>query len=148
MFAIQFKLQHMSDIQKPNRELTKAEEEVMQKLWMLETAFINDLLTHFNEPKPAYNTVSTIIRILEKKGFVGHKSYGKTYSYFPLVSKDEYTNSLMNNVITGYFENSYKKLVSFFAQKENLSLQEIEEIRQIIDSQIEIKKQQGHERNN
>lgn len=122
------------------KELTKAEEEIMQILWKLDKAFVNDLLLHFNEPKPAYNTVSTIIRILEKKGIVGHTSFGKTHQYYALISKADYTNLFMSNVITGYFDNSYKKLISFFAASEKISLKDIEEIRQIINNQIELKK--------
>lgn len=118
------------------KELTKAEEEVMQILWQLGKGFVNDLLEQYPEPKPAYNTISTIIRILEKKGFVAHNSFGKTYEYYPLISKEKYTQQFMGNVVKGYFDNSYKKVVSFFTGNENLSVNEMEEIRRIIDEQI------------
>jgi len=118
------------------KELTRAEEEVMQILWQLEKGFVNDLLEQYPEPKPAYNTISTIIRILEKKGFVGHTSFGKTHEYYPLISKNEYTRLFMGNVVKGYFDNSYKKVVSFFTGNENLSVKEMEELRRIIDEQI------------
>ncbi|HOW31606.1 MAG TPA: BlaI/MecI/CopY family transcriptional regulator [Bacteroidales bacterium] len=118
------------------KELTRAEEEVMQILWQLEKGFVNDLLEQYPEPKPAYNTISTIIRILEKKGFVGHISFGKTHEYYPLMSKNEYTRQYMGHVVKGYFDNSYKKVVSFFTGNENLSVKEMEEIRRIIDEQI------------
>lgn len=122
------------------KELTKAEQEVMQILWQLEKAFVNDILEYYPEPRPAYNTVSTIIRILEKKGFVAHLAYGKTHEYYPLVSKKEYTQLFMSNVVKGYFDNSFKKVVSFFTGNADISLKEMEEIRNLIDRQIEKKK--------
>jgi BlaI family transcriptional regulator, penicillinase repressor len=130
---------------KKPRELTHAEEEVMQILWNLGKAFVNDLLTHFPEPRPAYNTVSTIIRILEKKEFVGHTAFGKTHEYYPLVSKQEYTRQFMGNVVKGYFDNSLRKMVSFFTGDDNMSMREMEDIRKIIDQQIRDKKASGHE---
>ncbi|MBK7028282.1 MAG: BlaI/MecI/CopY family transcriptional regulator [Bacteroidales bacterium] len=122
------------------QELTRAEEEVMQILWNLEKGFVNEVLEHFPEPKPAYNTVSTIIRILEKKGFVSHLAFGKTHQYYPLVLKQEYTRQFMGNFMKGYFDNSYRKMVSFFSGDENITVKEMEEIRKIIDQQIEQKK--------
>ena len=113
----------------------------MQILWEIEKGVIHDLLSKFPEPKPAYNTVSTIIRILEQKGFVGHKAYGHTHEYFPLVSKGEYTKSYFRNFVTSYFDDSYKSLASFFASDGNLSLKELEEIRTTIKH--EIRKQKG-----
>lgn len=127
------------------KELTKAEEEVMQVLWKIEKGFVNDILEHFDIPKPAYNTISTIVRILEKKGFVGHKAFGKTHEYYPLISKAEYTNLFMKNVIQGYFDNSFKKVVSFFSGNDSLSIKEMEEIRNLIDLQIEQKKHSNHD---
>ncbi|HNX44871.1 MAG TPA: BlaI/MecI/CopY family transcriptional regulator [Bacteroidales bacterium] len=124
----------------PAKELTRAEEEVMQVLWQLNKGFVNDILDQYPEPKPAYNTVSTIVRILEKKGFVDHKTFGKTFEYFPLVSKEDYTNHFMGNVVRGYFDNSYKKVVSFFTGNDKISLKEMEEIRSIIEQQIQKKK--------
>ncbi len=127
------------------KELTRAEEEVMQILWQLEKGFVNDLLEHYQEPKPAYNTISTIIRILEKKGFVGHTSFGKTHEYYPMISKNEYTQLFMGNVVKGYFDNSYKKVVSFFTGNAILSVKEMEELRRIIDEQIAQRKAQQDE---
>jgi BlaI family transcriptional regulator, penicillinase repressor len=118
------------------RELTRAEEQVMQILWELKKALVHDLLLQFPEPKPAYNTVSTIIRILEQKGFVGHKAYGRTYEYFPLIGKQEYTKAHFKNLVVNYFGNSYKSLASFFTREENLSIQELEEIRKLMDEEI------------
>lgn len=110
------------------KELTKAEEEVMQVLWKNKKGFVKDLLEEFPEPKPAYNTVSTIVRILENKGFVDHKAYGKTHEYFPLVSKEEYSDFIMNAMMKNYFGNSFKKMVSFFAKNNKLSLKELDDI--------------------
>ena len=110
------------------KTLTKAEDQVMQILWTLEKGFVNDILKEMPEPKPAYNTVSTIVRILEKKGFVGYKAYGKTHEYFPLIEKDKYRSYYLNNFVMDYFGGSYEKLVSFFAKDKELDLKEIQEL--------------------
>lgn len=108
--------------------MTKAEEEVMQILWQLEKAFVKEILAEFKEPKPAYNTVSTIIRILEKKGFVDYQAFGKTHQYFPIVSKEEYKGQISKSLISNYFGGSVENLVSFFAKKKEISIQELDEI--------------------
>jgi BlaI family transcriptional regulator, penicillinase repressor len=110
------------------RELTRAEEEVMQILWELGKGFVKDLVERYREPRPAYNTVSTLIRILEQKGFVSHTVYGKTHEYYPLVSKDEYRRQFLNNMISDYFSGSFKQLVSFFAREEKIDRKEMEEL--------------------
>jgi len=110
------------------RELTRAEEQVMQILWDIEKGFVKDILVKMSDPKPAYNTVSTIIRILERKGFVKHKAYGKSHEYFPIVSKDEYRSFSIKNLLTGYFGGSFSKLASFFAKDENIDLKEFEKL--------------------
>jgi BlaI family penicillinase repressor len=110
------------------RELTRAEEEVMQILWELGKGFVKDLVERYKEPRPAYNTVSTLIRILEQKGFVGHTVFGKTHEYYPLVSKDEYRRQFLNNMISDYFSGSFKQLVSFFAREEKIDRKEMEEL--------------------
>ncbi len=125
------------------KQLTRAEEQIMQILWELEKAFVKDIIVHLPEPKPAYNTVSTIIRILEKKGFVGYTAYGKTHEYYPLVDKPEYTQSYLRNFVKNYFSNSYKQMVSFFAREENLTISEMEEMQKLISE--EIKKQKEKE---
>ena len=117
----------MQQSNKP-RDLTRAEEEVMQILWELGKGFVKDLVERYKEPKPAYNTVSTLIRILEQKGFVGHKAYGKTHEYYPLVSKDVYRKQFLNNMISDYFSGSFKQLVSFFAREEKIDRKEMEEL--------------------
>ncbi len=123
------------------KELTNAEEQIMQILWQLEKGFVNDIIEHMPEPKPAYNTVSTIIRILETKGVVDHKAYGKTHEYFPLISKEEYTKGFLNGFVKRYFSNSYKNLVSSFSKNDNLSTKDVEEIIEILQNQLNAKKQ-------
>jgi predicted transcriptional regulator len=112
------------------KELTKAEEQIMQILWDLEKGFVKDIVERFPEPKPAYNTVSTIVRILEQKGFVDHTAYGKTHEYFPLVGKSDYTRSFMKNFMRNYFSGSFREMVSFFAKEDNLTISELDELMQ------------------
>ena len=112
----------------------------MQVLWKLEKALINDLLDQLPEPKPAYNTVSTIIRILEKKGFVDHKAYGKTYEYYPIVEKETYANTYVNGVLKRYFSSSFSELASFFTNRNTISINELEEIRKLIDDELSTRK--------
>ena len=121
------------------KELTKAEEQVMQLLWDVEKGFVKDIVERFDDPKPAYNTVSTIIRILETKGFIDHKAYGKTHEYFPTVSREEYRKTYFKNFLTGYFGNSFKQLVSFISKDENLSINELEELKQMVEKEIKAK---------
>lgn len=108
------------------KQLTKAEEDIMQILWKLESAFVKEIIEEFPEPKPAYNTVSTIIRILEKKEIVGHESFGKSHRYYPLITKEEYTKSFMNRFVKDYFSGSYSNMVSFFTNQKRLSVNELE----------------------
>ena len=119
------------------KELTKAEEQVMQLLWNLEKAFVKDIIEEMPVPKPAYNTVSKIVRILEKKGFVGHNAYGKTHEYFPLISRKEYTRSFMKNFMRNYFSGSFQEMVSFFAKEDNMSLSELDELMEDVKRDIE-----------
>lgn len=125
------------------KDLTKAEEQVMQILWKLQKAFVKDVVEHFGNPKPAYNTVSTIIRILEKKGFVSYKSYGNTYEYYPLISKEEYSKLYLGNFIKNYFGNSYNQLVSFFTNDSKIGIKELEEIKKLVELEIKKKKKNG-----
>jgi predicted transcriptional regulator len=108
------------------KELTKAEDQVMQILWQIERGVVKDIMEKMPKPKPAYNTVSTIVRILEAKGFVGHKAYGKTHEYFPLVSKNKYSKFYFNNMLKGYFNGSFNNLVSFFANEHDLKTEDID----------------------
>jgi BlaI family transcriptional regulator, penicillinase repressor len=117
------------------KELTKAEDQVMQILWKLESGFVKDIVEQLPEPKPAYNTVSTIVRILETKGFVDHKAYGKTHEYFPIISKEKYTKFYLNNLLKGYFNGSFQNLVSFFAKENKMDIHEIEKLLEEIKNQ-------------
>lgn len=110
------------------KQLTKAEEDVMQVLWKLDNAFVKEIIEEFKAPKPAYNTVSTIIRILEKKGVVGYQSFGKSHRYYPLITKEEYTKKFMNQFVKDYFSGSYSNMVSFFTNQKRLSVQELEHL--------------------
>lgn len=110
------------------QELTKAELEIMQVIWLKEKVLIHDILAELLEPKPAYNTVSTIVRILENKGFVSHKAYGRTYEYFPIVAKEDYTNIYMKTVLDNFFGGSFSRMVNFFTSQKSISLEETDEI--------------------
>ena len=108
----------------------------MQVLWKIRKGFVKDVLEHFDDPKPAYNTVSTIIRILQDKGFVNHKAYGRTHEYFPVISKDDYSKSHLNSFVSNYFSDSFGKMVSFFAKENEISVKEMEEIMKIMDGEM------------
>lgn len=125
------------------KELTKAEEQIMQVLWRLEKGFVKDVIDRLPDPKPAYNTVSTIVRILEKKGFVAHHAYGKTHEYFPIVSRDDYKKRFFKSFLKRYFGNSFQEMVSFFASDRDITLGEMEEIRELLSEEIE--KHKGNE---
>ena len=108
--------------------LTKAEEQIMQILWKEQEGFVKDLLQQFPEPKPAYNTVSTIIRILEKNGFVDHRSFGKSHQYYPIVSRDQYRNERFSYLMKDYFNGSMKQVLSHFGKNGSLNMKEADEI--------------------
>ncbi|GAB2694882.1 BlaI/MecI/CopY family transcriptional regulator [Mucilaginibacter koreensis] len=115
------------------KELTRAEEQLMQVLWQLKKGFVKDVIEQLPEPKPAYNTVSTIIRILETKGFVGHIAHGKSHEYYPLISKEAYKDFAADKLLNGYFDNSVKRMFSFFVQKEKINLKEADELMKLIE---------------
>ena len=110
------------------KQLTRAEEQVMQILWDLGEGLVKDIRDRFDEPRPARNTVSTVVRILEKKGFVDHKSYGNVYLYFPVVSREDYSRHQLFGLLEGYFDNSFPAMASFFAREKDLTLAEMEEL--------------------
>jgi len=110
------------------QKLAKREEEIMQILWKLEKAFIKEVIEEMPDPKPHYNTVSTIVRILSDKGFVGHNTYGNTHQYFPLVEKESYQKDAITDVLRKYFDNSYSKMVAHFATEEKISENELTDI--------------------
>jgi predicted transcriptional regulator len=123
------------------KELTRAEEQIMHVLWALKKAYVKDIIERLPSPKPAYNTVSTIVRILEKKGFIDHEAFGKTHLYRPLVAKEDYTQAFLKNFVKDYFGDSYQELVSFFARDKALTVSELEEI--LIALREEIRKQKA-----
>jgi len=122
------------------KELTKAEEQIMQILWEIGEGFVNDMIDRMEEPKPAYNTVSTIVRILEKKGFVAHRAYGKSHQYYPVVDKKVYTRSFLKNFVGSYFGNSFQELVSFFAKTDNMSVGDLETLMNEVKKDLENEK--------
>ncbi|MFA6249310.1 MAG: BlaI/MecI/CopY family transcriptional regulator [Mucilaginibacter sp.] len=115
------------------KELTKAEEQIMQILWQLKEGIVKEILEKIPEPKPAYNTVSTVVRVLEGKGFIDHKAYGNSHVYFPLISEDDYKKFTFDKLMSNYFDNSYKSLVSFIADEKDLGLKELDELTELIN---------------
>jgi predicted transcriptional regulator len=111
-----------------SKQLTKAEEQIMQVLWDLEEASVKDIIEKLSVPKPAYNTVSTIIRILETKEFVDHKPVGRGFLYYPIVDKDTYSNQSLHKLMNGYFNGSFKSMVSFFVKENKMDISELESI--------------------
>ncbi|GAF04487.1 BlaI/MecI/CopY family transcriptional regulator [Saccharicrinis fermentans] len=119
------------------KELTKAEEQVMQQLWELKETNVKGIIEKLPEPKPAYNTISTIVRILENKGFVDHQKAGKGYIYFPLVSKEQYKKKFMKRLISNYFQGSFKEMVSFFAKEGKMDISEFEELMNDVKEELD-----------
>jgi len=124
------------------KELTKAEEQIMQYLWKIEKGFLKDIVEQFAEPRPAYTTVSTVIRVLVKKGYIKFNTYGKIHEYFPAIAKKDYSIKFLKSWIGDFFGNSNKRFVSFFMQEEELDLTELEEMRKLIEEQIDKRKTQ------
>jgi len=121
------------------KELTKAQEEVLKAVWKLEEGAVSDVLEILPEPKPAYTTVATVINVLEKKEYLMHKKFGKTKVYYPLISKKEYLRFILKDTAIGYFNGSFNKMAQFFVSKE-LSLTELEELRIMLEKEINEKK--------
>lgn len=119
-------------------QLTKAEEQIMQILWEMGEGLVKDIREHFDEPKPVRNTVSTVVRILEKKGYVGHKAYGNVHLYHPLISRSEYSKSQLFGLMESYFNNSFPAMASFFAREKDLTIKELDEL--LEDTKKELKK--------
>ncbi|MCB9308768.1 MAG: BlaI/MecI/CopY family transcriptional regulator [Lewinellaceae bacterium] len=118
------------------RKLTRAEEEVMQLFWEKGPSLVSSLIDSMPEPKPAHSTISTIVRILEKKGFLDHKAYGKTYEYFPIITKNAYSKFSLKGLIKNYFEGSANALVNFLVEENALSLAELEELKKEIEEKL------------
>ena len=109
-------------------QLTKAEEQIMQILWDMKEGLVKDIRDSFSDPKPVRNTVSTVLRILERKGYVGHKAYGNVHHYHPLISKSDYSKSQLFGLMESYFNNSFPAMASFFAREKDLTMKELEEL--------------------
>jgi BlaI family penicillinase repressor len=124
-------------------QLTKAEEQVMQILWEMGEGLVKDVREKFDDPKPARNTVSTVIRILEKKGFVAHKDYGKVFVYYPLVMKKEYSGKQLFGLLNDYFNNSFPAMASYFAREKDLSIKDLEQL--LEDTKLELAKRKKNQ---
>jgi len=111
--------------------LTRKEEEIMQILWKIKEGFVKDIINEMEEPKPPYNTISSVVRILEKRGFLGFRSFGKSHMYFPIIEKKSYRKHAFKTMMKGYFEGSYKNVISYLIDDESLSEKEMEEINQL-----------------
>ncbi|MGC4038953.1 MAG: BlaI/MecI/CopY family transcriptional regulator [Chitinophagaceae bacterium] len=116
------------------QKLAKREEQIMQACWQLEKAFIKEIIAELPDPKPHYNSVATMVRILEEKGFLDHESFGNTFRYFPVISKEDYQKHAVGDIVKQYFNNSYPNMLAFFAKEQKLSKDELNEILSIIKS--------------
>ena len=110
------------------QKLTRAEEELMQKIWDLEKAFLKDIIEAMPDPKPAQSTVATLLKIMETKGFIGHKAYGKSFEYFPIVMRKDYTKAYFGQYLNSYFGGSFKKMLHFYMEEDDLDLQTLDEL--------------------
>jgi predicted transcriptional regulator len=117
------------------QKLAKREEQIMQACWHLGKAFIKEIIAELPDPKPHYNSVATMVRILEDKGFLGHESFGNTFRYYPIVSKEDYQKHAFGDIVKQYFNNSYPSMLAYFAKEQKLSKDELDEILEIIKSQ-------------
>lgn len=122
------------------KELTKAEQQVMHHIWELKKSFLKDIVEAFPEPRPAYTTISTVIRVLVKKGFVAYNTYGKIHEYFAKISQQDYFRIHVKSMINNHFDGSVVSFASFFTSDEAMDLGELEEIKQLIDQKIEVLK--------
>jgi len=123
------------------KELTKAEEQLMKHLWKLEKAYLKDIVDEYDEPKPAYTTISTVVNVLVRKGIIGFDLHGKAKHYYPLISKEDYSSQSIKGLVTNFFNNSYQQFASFFTSSKELSVDELKEIRKMIDDEIKKKDQ-------
>jgi BlaI family transcriptional regulator, penicillinase repressor len=122
------------------KEITKAQEEILRVLWEIGEGAVANVIEKIPDPKPAYNTVSTVIKVLERKGYVSHKEFGKTYVYFPIVSKEEYARYAVKSSYAQLFNGSLNQIVSFFVKQDNVSLKELEDLRNYIEAEIQKQK--------
>jgi BlaI family penicillinase repressor len=117
------------------QKLAKREEQIMQACWHLGKAFIKEIIAELPDPKPHYNSVATMVRILEEKGFLGHETLGNTFQYYPVVSKEQYQNHAFDDIVKQYFNNSYPRMLAYFAKEQKISREELNEIFALIQSQ-------------
>ena len=122
------------------KEITKAQEDLLKTLWKIKEGAVSDILDNIAEPKPAYNTVATVIKVLEKKGYVAHKTYGKTNVYYPVISQKDYAQHILKDTFRGLFNGSVNQLVSAFVKSREISLSELEELKEIVEKEISSKK--------
>ncbi len=118
------------------KEITKAQEEILKALWKIKEGAVSDVLDKIKEPKPAYNTVATVIKVLEKKDYVSHKTFGKTNVYYPLITENEYAKNILKDTAKGFFNGSLNQMVSFFVKNKDLSINELEELKNMIEQEI------------
>ncbi len=121
------------------KEITKAQEEILKTLWEIKEGAVSDILDRLPEPKPAYTTVATVVKVLEKKEYVGHKTFGKTHVYFSRISKQDYAKAVVRNTVKGLFNGSFNQLISSFFNEKNLTISELEDLRKLIDQEIKKK---------
>jgi predicted transcriptional regulator len=118
------------------KEITKAQEEILKALWKINEGAVSDVLDALQDPKPAYNTVATVIKVLEKKEYVSHKTYGKTNVYYPLVTENDYAKFVLKDTVKGFFNGSLNQMVSFFVKNKDLSISELEELKSTIEKEL------------
>lgn len=116
------------------QKLAKREEQIMQAVWNLEKAFVKEIIQELPDPKPHYNSVATMVKILEDKGFLAHETLGNVYQYYPIISKEDYQRHSMKDIVSQYFDNSYSRMLAFFAKEQKLSEEELNDIVNIIKS--------------
>lgn len=112
----------------PMKKLTRVEEDVMQFIWSLEKCTVSQIIAQLDDPKPPHSTISSIVRILEKKGFVDHETYGRTHAYYPIVAKDQYKKNTLKSLVSNYFDGSVENLVSFLVNEKEIGLSELQEL--------------------
>jgi len=122
------------------KEITKAQEDILKAIWEIETGAVTDVLEKLPEPKPAYNTVATVIKVLERKGYLGHRTYGKTNVYFALISRNDYAQHIVRDAFTGLFNRSLNQMVSPLIKNREIGIAELEELKQIVESEIKRQK--------
>jgi BlaI family transcriptional regulator, penicillinase repressor len=118
------------------KEITKAQEDILKALWEIENGAVGDVVERLPQPRPAYNTVATVIKVLEKKGYLSHKTYGKTNVYFAIVSKKDYAHHVAREAFTGLFNGSLNQMVSSFVKNKDISISELEELKQMLETEI------------